>query len=156
MKRERMKASVIVLTLAIIGPWPGGDAPGPYFAPPVIAYPSPFNAFPIHGAVGDFDNDQILDLVTTEAGYMFWLKGLGTGTFPFQSAVLSGPYPALQVPTILRAGDFDADGNLDVIVQANGGLLTCSGAGNGMFSSPVPVTSGTINRLVVSDVNGDS
>lgn len=120
-------------------------------------------------ALGDFNNDAKLDLLTVDG----LLKGNGDGTFG--NAYIYG-YPYLdgggfRTPgKAMALGHFNNDANLDLIVassdaatgSASASLLL--GNGNGTFAAPQtilslgPVTDGSwvISAVVVADFNKDS
>jgi VCBS repeat protein/FG-GAP repeat protein len=82
-------------------------------------------------AVGDFNNDGKLDLVTTSVGVIL---GKGDGTFgaPIYS---TGPSSGMQA---IAVGDFNGDGKLDLAgVSLDSGLYVMLGNGDGTFQKPV-------------------
>ena len=83
------------------------------------------------------------------------LLGNGDGTF-------SGPttYPVGDGPDDVASGDFNGDGNLDLVVaNSGGGSETASillGRGDGTFRRPTDVEVGpNPNAVAVGDFNGD-
>src|SRR5580698_4131866 len=105
--------------------------------PPVVLNgPGTFPAgqSPTSVAVGDFNNDGIADLAMTNGSYggstVTLLAGNGNGLFrPFVS------YTVGSEPQFITTGDFNKDGNLDLVV-ANASSNTVSvmlGTGTGEF-----------------------
>ncbi len=110
--------------------------------------------------VGDFDGDGNLDLATTNYSYYYYggntvsvLLGDGTGNFgPATTFSTTGGAPSIE------AGDFDLDGNLD-LVTANGfnnSVSVLLGDGTGNFGSPTDFgTGGNSYSVAVGEFNGD-
>jgi hypothetical protein len=90
-------------------------------------------------AVGEFNNDGRLDLVTPNAV----LLGNGDGTFQSPIAYVGGGSP-------LAVGDFNRDGKLD-LVTADAVLL---GNGDGTFQNPIAHNGGG-SQIAVADFSRD-
>lgn len=66
-------------------------------------------------------------------------------------------------PPLVASGDFNADGNLDLVIGgrrvsgARRGLVLLAGNGDGTFAGPVPIAGApsTVTSLLAADVNGD-
>ncbi len=114
-------------------------------------------------AIGDFNGDGFPDIATTSAPdtsiYILLNKGT-TATPTFQAPVPyvqtdGTPTPA---PYYLTIGDFNRDGNLDIISANNGnatvGVLLGTGTGTFGTATYYPVGSGDIFANV-GDINGD-
>jgi Calx-beta domain/FG-GAP-like repeat len=69
---------------------------------------------PLSLAVGDFDGDTNLDVVTANSGDVSVLLGNGNGTFQPPSSIGIGSNPAS-----VAVGDFNHDGTLDLGVTSN-------------------------------------
>jgi hypothetical protein len=119
-------------------------------------------------AAGDFNNDGKLDLATANSGGndVSVLLGNGDGTFAAaQSVPLTIPYVPVDPPLSVAAGDFDADGKLDLVVgsQYSGYYFTSSyatvlmGNGDGTFGTQntTQLNGGSPMELAVADLNGD-
>jgi hypothetical protein len=110
----------------------------------------------------DFNNDGVPDLVTVSASTASVRLGNGDGTFG--APILS---PVSGDPRSLTAGDFDRDGNVDLVTSQYGGttpgrrLRLLRGNGDGTFQTqqrfalpavdgvlqrPISVASGDLNR----------
>jgi hypothetical protein len=108
-------------------------------------------------ALGDFNKDGYLDLATTSAPdngvYILLNKKTATPSFgsPTKINMNSGPY-------YLTIGDFDRDGDLDIISANNGNstVAVLLGNGNGSFGTPTyyTVAAGSI-WANEADINGD-
>jgi hypothetical protein len=121
-------------------------------------------------AVADLNGDGIPDLVLVHVGTspdysdgsVSVLLGKGDGTF--QASV---DYPSGNAPISVAVGDFNGDGQLDLVVANADGSKTVSvllGLGNATFAAPVPHAVGvspllnyvaTHSVLVVRDFNND-
>jgi hypothetical protein len=112
--------------------------------------------------VADFNNDRVPDVVDVSASAAGVRLGNGDGTF---GARLFSPVSG--DPRSLTAGDFDRDGNVDLVTSQYGGttagrrlrLLRGNGDGtfqvqerfslpaaNGVLQRPISVASGDLNR----------
>ena len=94
-------------------------------------------------ATGDFNNDGNLDIAVTNnssPGTVGILLGDGNGGFSAATTFSSGG----SSPVSVVAGDFNRDGNLDLVVTNNGSnnVAILLGNGSGGFSAPKTYSSG--------------
>jgi len=116
-------------------------------------------------AVADLNKDGIPDLVTGSASGLFVQLGIGDGTLqlPVQvsgSSALPESYFRLTSGTSIVFGDFNADGNPDILFVActRGGcsLAVLLGNGDGTFQPQREYDpSGALGGIAVGDFNGD-
>ena len=90
-----------------------------------------YNEYPVGMAVGDFNGDGNLDLVTTTACCTLSVfLGQGDGSFIHQKDYsMPGPYYVL-------VADFNGDGIPDLTAVAVGGVYILLGRGDGTFQKP--------------------
>ena len=114
---------------------------------------------PLSVAVGDFDHNGALDLVTANSqGTLSVLLGNGDGSFRPRVDLAVGA-----APRAVAVGDFNGDGRLDVATaqQLSNTVSVLLGHGDGTFARPlVFAASGqdftfTPSSIAVGDVNGD-
>jgi hypothetical protein len=124
---------------------------------PHVDYPAGPGAFSV--ALGDFNGDGKLDLAvannnSNQSGTVSILLGNGDGTF--QSHV---DYPVGTGPYSVAVGDFNSDGNLDLVVANYPVDFTVSvllGNGDGTFKPQVTYATGRQpDSVAVGDLNGD-
>jgi hypothetical protein len=130
------------------------------FSAPIV---SPASVLASVATLGDFNNDGNLDVVTRnykkgKSNDISLMLGDGKGSF-ISPITFSDPYIIADSSlTYVRTGDFNNDGNLD-IVATNGDNTISVLLGNGRtvgFSAAASFTTGNkADNLVVEDVNGD-
>jgi Tol biopolymer transport system component len=109
---------------------------------------------------GDFDGDQLSDLIVrrSSTGELFLYRGTGTGV---TSRTLIGRSGWNGMNVITRLGDFDGDAHEDVITRetSTGKLWLYRGTGTG-FSSRVRLGNGSWTSMreitAVGDLDGDT
>lgn len=120
---------------------------------------SPSTESAVQLVTADFNNDHHLDLVSvsgTLTPVLGLLPGNGDGTFGAEQKINGGPAPAW-----VAVGDFNGDGNLDMVVanpgRGTGVLDLLLGNGDGTFRPPSQVNIGASQPLsvAVADLNGD-
>jgi hypothetical protein len=129
---------------------------------------SPATSFPVGTnpqavVTADFNNDGKLDLATsnyddaTGDGSVSVLLSNGDGSFQTAQTFATGPYPLS-----LAAGDFNADGKIDLASANNGGdypngVSILLGNGDGTFAAPVGVSVewAPPNSIATGDLNAD-
>ncbi|MGH7332399.1 MAG: FG-GAP repeat domain-containing protein [Candidatus Rokuibacteriota bacterium] len=126
---------------------------------PATGSPITVGTFPGAVAVGDFNHDGPLDLAVTN-GLSFnvsILLGNGLGGF---SPAPGSPISVGRQPVAVAAGDFDADGNLDLAVvdaaDANVTILLGNGQGSFTRATGSPFAVGLLPfSIAVGDLNND-
>lgn len=105
-------------------------------------------------AIGDFDGDGHLDVVT-DARFLTTLLGNGDGTLqvPRPGAEYGGYFPLRGLPV----ADFDRDGKPDLLMRDGTGnaLVVMLGNGDGTFRQTEEVDVGALHATVVGDINAD-
>jgi hypothetical protein len=134
-----------------------GDGAGGFAA----AAGSPFavGGAPPDLALGDFNGDGKLDIVTANSGgnTVSLLLGNGSGGF---AAATGSPFSVGSTPGRVALGDLNGDGKLDLVATGSGDntVTVLLGDGAGGFtaaaSSPFPVGSTPVG-VALGDVNGD-
>jgi hypothetical protein len=114
---------------------------------------------PLHGmAVGDFNNDGNMDVAVTmfSSGSVSILLGNGAGTF--QTVPLDVSSQLFALPRNIVAGDFNHDGNLDLVVYEYYFMAIYLGKGDGTFQpalyNGIPSTL-LLPMMVAGDFNND-
>jgi Tol biopolymer transport system component len=111
------------------------------------------NSQPTNPLFADINADGKLDIVTADAGALSVLKGVGDGTFSSRVNV------AAPVVYTVAAGDFNADGRLDLAATAlpTDKIVIFTQAADGTFSqfATQPATGDAPLGLAVADVDRD-
>jgi Proprotein convertase P-domain./FG-GAP repeat. len=116
---------------------------------------------PQSAASADFNSDGKADLVVanTTDNSLSVLQGDGVGGFvPYAGSpiVLTATLAGAKNPVAVKVGDFNKDGNFDIIVATDAGVLLLSGLGAGAFSPPVLIRAGAnFKSVAIADLNGD-
>lgn len=105
-------------------------------------------------AVGDFNGDGNLDLLTTNIEHNSFsisiLFGNGDGTFQAHA-----DFGQTVEAAAVAVADFNADGKADLVLPTYGGLVLMLGNGDGTFQPPVKYSGFSATSVVVKDLNGD-
>ena len=123
-------------------------------------YSTELDSTPSSIAVGDFNNDDILDIVVSNYGTnnIGVLLGYGNGTFVYQ---MSRSRDYCLNPFSVRVGDFNSDDQLDVVTSCRDyhGIAILLGHGNGTFAAVKYRTTGpgtSPQGISVGDFNKDN
>jgi FG-GAP-like repeat len=112
-------------------------------------------------AVGDFNGDGKLDFVTAstalttnDAQELNVFLGNGDGTFQAGQTITFETGNVDATPKLVFTGDFNGDGNLDVLVW-DIGLYEFLGNGDGTFQEGIPLFASLGGGLIMADFNHD-
>jgi hypothetical protein len=129
------------------------------FRPPIVI-PMGFQMGVTSAIVGDFNNDDQLDLVFTEYVYnnVVVLLGNGDGTFRALKKFTVG---VRAWPTSIVAGDFNNDGNQDFAVALTtvNSIAVMIGNGNETYQVPIEFSPGYLingSFITIGDFNSDN
>ncbi|MEI9974098.1 MAG: FG-GAP-like repeat-containing protein [Ignavibacteriota bacterium] len=145
------KSDLLWTGLAGAGILPGnGD--GTFQTPSIISWQmgaSAAHAF----AIADFNRDQKLDIAFGQQNPSGVAILFGNGDGSFQA----GPtLNTAAIPVSVATGDFNGDGNVDLVVADWQNVNIYLGAGDGSFLPPVLcVTGAALREVAVGDFNGD-
>jgi gliding motility-associated-like protein len=125
-------------------------------SPPNISLPST----PQELAKGDFNNDGRIDFVSIQFNafvnqQVTILLNAGTGTF---TGANKRNFASATNPTDVAVGDFNEDGDLDVVTcsQSNNNFSLLLGDGTGNLAAPINFTAGDLPQgIAVGDMNKD-
>lgn len=123
---------------------------------PAVKYATALN--PVWVQPGDFNGDGKIDLIAAASLPTFdytlvELKGNGDGTFQNGVQIPTGFGPSAVV-----AGDFDGDGNQDLVVSHCCGIAATTyltGNGDGTFQNEVEFSFLSVKTMAAADFNGD-
>ena len=113
------------------------------------------NSAPVSVALGDFNGDGNLDIVTANSGTasVTVMAGNGDGSFGIQQNIV-----VADAPSAVVAADLDGDGHVDIAYTEpdRGAVGVLIGNGDGTFASPVKYVATQIpTALAVGNLNGD-
>jgi hypothetical protein len=129
-------------------------------------YPEPVATLDIwDGAAADVNGDGWIDIVTsvTDAGFngpesriVLILLNNQDGTFSWLPSSYTAPAVLGDSGGPVRSGDFNGDGDVDLLVAFRGDLLLFLGNGDATFAAPVTIASpNTGGDVQVADLDGD-
>ena len=101
--------------------------------------------------VADFNGDAKPDIAIAYFFGKILSILINQGNGQFAAAV---DYPAGDNAQTLASGDFDKDGNIDLVIPASEGIAILRGRGDGSFPAPTTFV-GTAGPIAVGDFDGD-
>ena len=105
-------------------------------------------------AVGDLNNDRLLDVIIATDRYLEWFPNLGNGNFTAAQQISGGEYDTRS----LFVGDLNDDGHVDIVVGEYYGrsITMIINRGSGTFSPPRLIAKwDRIISVLATDLNGD-
>jgi hypothetical protein len=108
------------------------------------------NVFNGNPAIGDFNQDGILDLAVPSYGQVYVALGNGDGTFTLGASYSTGQ----TIQFSAAAADINGDGKLDIVTS---GLFVLLGNGDGTFTlgTGVQLQNSSTANVNLADFNGD-
>jgi hypothetical protein len=121
---------------------------------------------PLSVASGDLNHDGHLDLVVANlgdpnlgGGNLSIILGNGDGTFQPPHTLNIIDRGINRSPNFITLGDFNDDGNLDIVACTDdqGGPSLLPGNGKGGFGKPslIPISGGGCDQVLTADLDGD-
>jgi hypothetical protein len=115
---------------------------------------------PVKIVTADFNHDGKPDVVALNSNNVLSiLLGTGNSAFAASKTITTLPKNTASIAARMVAGDFNGDGNQDVVVLPSGGnfVRVFLGHGDGTFAAPVSISAFlTAGDMVVGDFNGDN
>jgi hypothetical protein len=108
---------------------------------------------PVATAVGDFNGDGNLDVVTVSQNFtdgVSLLLGNGDGTFQPPRLIHTN-----EIANSIVVGDFRHNGKLDIAIGGVQNVVVLLGNGDGTFQDPVHYYAGSTSGIAVGDFTGD-
>ncbi len=118
----------------------------------------PTGGSPTSMVSADFNRDGKADLVVLNSnGVLSFVEGTGAGAFNAPKTIAT--LPSSSANALMAAGDFNGDGNVDVVLLPPPGntVKVFLGHGDGTFAAPVTVSDGlsSAGALATGDFNND-
>jgi Bacterial Ig-like domain (group 3)/FG-GAP-like repeat len=115
---------------------------------------------PVRIVTADFNHDGKADVVALNSNNVLSiLLGSGNGSFAASKTIATLPANTASLAARMVAGDFNGDGNQDVVVLPSGGnfIRVFLGHGDGTFAAPVSLLHGlpSAGDMLTGDFNGD-
>ncbi|CAF1458587.1 unnamed protein product, partial [Rotaria sp. Silwood1] len=126
---------------------------------PTVQKPVEYKYGPRSVALGDFDNDTVLDMVIANhlVNKIAVYLGNGDGTFKNPTMYSTGSYSS---PYMVTVADLNNDNRLDLAVANFGtnNVQIFHGFGNGSFASQIELSTGSSRpiAIIAVDFNNDS
>lgn len=123
-------------------------------------FPTGSQTWPSAIALGDFNNDTLLDIAVAHyySSTIGVFLGRSNGTLSAQKVYVIG---APSTPSGIALGDFNSDGQLDIVVAGHwsDSIFIFLGYGNGSFENKQEYSTGSFTRpwsVAVGDFNNDN
>ena len=125
---------------------------GAFLAP----VPIPINTVTgsLSATLADLNNDQKLDLIVTDSPTRTVAVALGNATGNFFHSFTSAPLT--NQPGRIQTGDFNEDGNVDLLIQHSPNVVMLLGTGLGSFGAPITTSIPGSSAVFVGHFSPDS
>ena len=153
-RQSRPALAAVVIALLIAAPHCSATVANQFNN--LVTYPS--GGSPNQIVTGDFNGDGKADVVVlNNNGKLSFLEGTGTGAFKAAKTMATLPSSSAGAP--VATGDFNGDGDEDVVLLAPPGnaVQVFFGHGDGTFAAPVTIHDGLASpgSLATGDFNND-